>query len=1139
MHRSQESTFSKCLLFYCILFCTLRLVVSDTMPRRPKFPCTVCAYACKVNSKSIACDDCNKWTHKDCIGMSTVSYDRLGNSDEQWFCPSCNSQNNSTKIYNTPTLPASNNETTNTHNLPTSPQTNAQENSISSDQSTPSDISSAGLNSTSDDSFNSTISGLGIAMTSSPKRNRETLSKAKGKGKTLRILNVNFQSAKKKGKFLEEVIESTDPDIIVGTETWLKEEFKTAELIPNHMEYDVYRRDRPKEENIITKPKAAKGRRRHKNKAYGGVLLAAKRELEMGEIEIAKNIELISGAVKLRNEKKVIIAAYYRPPNRTDIDYTSKSQEEFFKLRQKVKQNILIIGGDFNLPDIDWESETIVGNQYPHPVSQSLLDFVAEGNMEQQVDFHTRKDKTTLDLILTTHPSLKTCCKPLPSIGNSDHDMVLYDTCLKPNRPKPKKRKISLWKKANKVGIKEDLRVYAQSFKIEGDTQEAMDAAWKSVKDILHETEAKHVPTKTTNGKYSHPWIDTSLRRAMNKKNRAHAKQKKTNKKRDKDRYKRLQAECNDKVKKANRDYVDRVASDDDPKRFWAYVKSKGQDSQGVSPLKNSEGFLQSDSKKKADILNKQFQSVFTKEDTKSNPDKGESPYKDMQEIVITEQGVLKLLLDIDPKKATGPDNISAAILRTAAEELAPVYTKLFQLSLDTGYVPNDWKEAWVVPIFKKGERHLPSNYRPVSLTSITCKILEHIVHSSIMNHYEGSKILTDCQHGFRKKRSCETQLISLVHDITKSLEAGHQIDMILLDFSKAFDKVPHQRLLHKLNFYGVRNNTLRWIGSFLKDRSQNVVLEGEHSSKAPVLSGVPQGTVLGPLLFLTYINDLPEAISHSKTKLFADDSMIFKEIQKEQDQTKLQEDLDSLQLWESKWQMNFNPSKCTSMSANSGKKDTIPKDYFLHDQKLEKTKFSKYLGVTISEDMKWTQHTDLIASKGHRAVGFLRRNFSACSPKAKATTYTTMVRPVLEYASTVWDPSLRKDVQKLEKVQRSASRYVFNNYDRTPGTVTSLLNRLEWDTLEERREMSRLTMLFKIQNGLVDLNPSDYYSKSDSRTRGCKFNQVRAYNPAHINSFFPRTLSQWNKLPPGITTTETLQTFKTSVGCFRQTHTL
>ena len=171
---------------------------------------------------------------------------------------------------------------------------------------------------------------------------------------------------------------------------------------------------------------------------------------------------------------------------------------------------------------------------------------------------------------------------------------------------------------------------------------------------------------------------------------------------------------------------------------------------------------------------------------------------------------------------------------------------------------------------------------------------------------------MTDSQHGFRKNRSCETQLISLVHDITKGLEAGNQVDMVLLDFSKAFDKVPHQRLLHKLDYYGVRNNTLRWIEAFLKDRTQKVALEGVFSSSAPVLSGVPQGTVIGPLLFLTYINDLPDVISHSKTKLFADDSMLLKEIKSDRDQTKLQEDLNALEVWEKEWQMNFNPQNVT-----------------------------------------------------------------------------------------------------------------------------------------------------------------------------------------------------------------------------------
>ena len=312
-------------------------------------------------------------------------------------------------------------------------------------------------------------------------------------------------------------------------------------------------------------------------------------------------------------------------------------------------------------------------------------------------------------------------------------------------------------------------------------------------------------------------------------------------------------------------------------------------------------------------------------------------------------------------------------------------------------------------------------------------------------------------------------------------------------------------------------------------------------SSSAPVTSGVPQGTVIGPLLFLTYINDLPDAISHSKTKLFADDSMLQREIKTEEDQTKLQEDLDALEIWERDWQMNFNPTKCTAMSINCGNQEPIlGEGYSLHSQKLEHSKSSKYLGVTIAEDMKWNQHIGQVAAKGHRTVGFLRRNFCACSAKAKATTYTTMVRPVLEYASTVWDPSSSDNIKELEKVQRSASRYVFNNYkDRTPGTITGFLQRLQWETLESRREQARLAMLYKINKGLVDLNPSCFYKKSDSRTRGDKVFQERNKNPAFTNSFFPKTMSQWNKLPPKITKVKSLEVFRHSVGCHLQTHTL
>ncbi|KAL8593132.1 hypothetical protein ACOMHN_018058 [Nucella lapillus] len=285
--------------------------------------------------------------------------------------------------------------------------------------------------------------------------------------------------------------------------------------------------------------------------------------------------------------------------------------------------------------------------------------------MEQQVDFPTRQKKT-LDLILTTHPSLKTRCKALPSVGNSDHDVVLYDTSLRPFRPKPPKRKILLWKKANMHAIRKDMEEYAQTFDIDTSKPDALETAWRGFSERVQKTINKNVPSKTTQGRYSYPWIDTSLRRAIRRKQRAHTKARKTGKKRDQDRYKRLQQEVKDNIKKASHHYLDTVVTDDfktNSKKLWAYVKSKGQESQGVSPLKNTEGYLKSDNCSKAEILNNQFKSVFTEEDLSHMPDKGDSPYQAMDDITVTEKGVQTLLRNLQPNKATGPDSIPPFIL--------------------------------------------------------------------------------------------------------------------------------------------------------------------------------------------------------------------------------------------------------------------------------------------------------------------------------------------------------------------------------------------------------------------------------------------------------------------------------------------
>ena len=319
------------------------------------------------------------------------------------------------------------------------------------------------------------------------------------------------------------------------------------------------------------------------------------------------------------------------------------------------------------------------------------------------------------------------------------------------------------------------------------------------------------------------------------------------------------------------------------------------------------------------------------------------------------------------------------------------------------------------------------------------------------MKHFDANNILSDAQHGFRYKRSCESQLVISVQEIVKRLAKGSQVDIILLDFSKAFDKVPHARLLHKLLYYGVNHNTVTWIKSFLENRNQNVVLEGAKSTSAQVLSGVPQGLVLGPLLFLAYINDMPETIIHSETRLFADDTILFRAINGTIDSQLLQEDLTALENWENRWQMSFNPSKCTVIRVAPNKSKTvIHTNYQLHGHTLEIVDSNKYLGVTLTSNLSWDKHVDNVAAKGNRTLGFIRRNLKDCTRTVKETSYTAIVRPTIEYAATVWDPTSQSKIKALENIQRRAARFVTNNYtDRTPGCVTNMITSLGWQSLE------------------------------------------------------------------------------------------
>ena len=419
----------------------------------------------------------------------------------------------------------------------------------------------------------------------------------------------------------------------------------------------------------------------------------------------------------------------------------------------------------------------------------------------------------------------------------------------------------------------------------------------------------------------------------------------------------------------------------------------------------------------------------------------GESLVTPISECEVRVEGVCKLLSSLKTNKASGPDEVPCRILKQLADDIAPSLCYPFNQSLTQGTVPDDWKKAKVTPIFKKGNIHLPENYRPVSLTCICCKLLEHIVCSNVRSHLDSNNILSSSQHGFRSCHSCESQLLITLHDFTTYWEKKEQVDVAVLDFAKAFDTVPHKKLPEKLKFYGIGGNIHSWISSFLVGREQCVVVDGEASSNVPVESGVPQGTVLGPLLFLIHINDLPQAVN-SEVRLFADDCLLYRLIKSVDDQAILQQDLKNLEEWGRLWGMRFNAAKCNILRVTRTKKP-LTRMYTLCGHVLEQVSDAKWLGINISSELSWTPHIESICHKATNTLSFLRRNLHQCPAHLKEQAYIALVRSVLEYAAAVWDPYKKGDIAKWEKVQRSAARFMKNDHERTSSVTKMLRTRL------------------------------------------------------------------------------------------------
>ena len=907
----------------------------------------------------------------------------------------------------------------------------------------------------------------------------------------LKIMSINCNSlvGSEKRCQLMQLIDEHQPDIICGCETKLDNTIYDQEVFPTDT-YEIYRKDNKKGE--------------------GGVFVAIRSSIASShQPALNTDCEIIWVSIKMLNDRKPLyIGSFYRSPtaNHDQYQILEELNRSLELLTSHQSLPNIILCGDFNLPDSDWGTYEVVDQpQYPAKLTNCALDIIWDNFLTQVNEEPTRFDKI-LDLVLTTEPDNVQYVSVVP--GMSDHEAVITGIARKPFRLKNAKRTVYIYKRANTYAIREDISKLCETLNdySPADAQ----TLWAEFKKTIITSTQRNVPTKRLSTRWNLRWVTPRIRRLCQRKKRAWKQSKRSGKLQDWERYQELKRAVRKELTREETNFTNSLLNENEltnTKKFFALINNKRTQVSRI-PVLVVENATITDAKEKAEALAAQYSSVFTKENDDALPHCDIVNNQCMQPITFTEPGVYKQLKSLDPSKAKGPDNIPTKILKETAEECAPILTKLFNLSYQSGIIPDDWKDANVHAVFKKGSKVKPANYRPVSLTSVCCKIIEHIIHSSVMKFLQQNKILVKFQHGFRAGHSCETQLITTIDDLATNMDEKCQTDMIILDFSKAFDTVPHRRLILKLKAYNIDSKTIRWIEQWLHMRSQTVVVDGQQSKASQVISGVPQGTVLGPLLFLLYINDIASGTS-STIKLFADDCVIYRRVTTAADCLALQSDLDKLVSWSDKWLMSFNVKKCVTMTITN-KKTRISADspYNIRGVPLDEVTTAKYLGVTLSENLSWKPHINEICTKAGNTLSFLRRNFSRANTSIKSRMYTTLVRPQMEYACAVWDPHSKVNKDKLDKVQRRAARFAHSKYSRRD-SVTAMLTALAWPSLEERRRTSRLNHFQNAVSGKSALTIPNYVKPSTRDPR--RYIVPASRINVHKHSYFPQTVRDWN----------------------------
>ena len=922
---------------------------------------------------------------------------------------------------------------------------------------------------------------------------------------------MNARSLLSKINDLNILINDKHPDIMLVTETWCNDTVTNAMLnIPGYCIEPDLRIDRVDTLNGIG----------------GGVIVYAKEGLIIKPVEVENEFNMFvrfKVASGSKDDRDLQVTLVYRPP-RANLN----NNTELCKLFESSSENDIFIG-DFNFPNINWTDLS------SDRASETFLDCTVDNGFTQLVDFPTHLRGNILDLILTNRPENIIHIEPLGNLGNSDHTILSVDVHFNP-ASNTSTELIYDWQNGNMEG----LRTFLEEVDWERDLQgKDAEQSWSHLKGKIDIGLVQFIPKIKRRSNNNPQWLSKSVKRLVRKKQRHYNMYMEARTPQNYDRYKATEKECKRAIRRAKKKFETNIARNGNKRPFNSYIKSKTKSRVTVGPLKQGSSLV-TDNQQMASILNNQFSSVFTNENLSNIPPCPDtSGGNSIQDIYFDPDKVYRKILSLRVSSSSGPDGLSTRFLSEYASILAGPLAIIYNKSMESGQVPGDWKVANVTPIYKnKGTKSKAENYRPISLTSIPCKIMESIIRDAVVDYLTWHNLIRSTQHGFMSKRSCTTNLLEFLEECTRIHDNGDPLDIIYLDFAKAFDKVPHQRLLRKLRSLGIADNLLRWIEAWLRDRRQRTVLNGSYSEWLEVLSGVPQGSVLGPLLFVVFINDIDGCADQvALLRKFADDTKVGNRVVTPEERMKLQECLDKLTNWADLWCMSFNTDKCKVLHVG---RNNPRIDYTMKGKVLSETVKERDIGVNISHDLKPSSHCAEAARRASAVLTQISKAFMYRDRKVFLQLYKQFVRCHLEFAVPAWSPWSAGDIEVIERVQRRAVGMVAGLTGRT---YEEKLNELGLTTLLERRARLDMIQTYKIINGVDNVQADTWFKLvgiANRSTRNTSYQKniilTTSRTETRRNFFSSRVAAKWNSLPTELKECRTVKLFKTGLNQIKLT---